>query len=241
MTENDDEVYPIGLDINLNSTNEINFETYGKQPASPLVICLGDTGYLSTFFAIKLDNKQSICTPANKLTFKKIEAPTQPSSQPAPAINLTQPQLPQTNLTFNLGQSQIPKSTSTFNLGQTQIPKPPSTFNLAQTQAPNIQLGGSNVMSGSIFPTSKPQEPPKPFQTETKISLGQADKVQINVPQIGFSLTASSSSNQPPFSTTPQQPVVQTLSFTMPKTQTPNHKHQNPKTQKFNINKFRIY
>jgi len=72
LTSKDEELYPVGMAVSYNILNEIEFENFGTQPASPLVLLLTDNGLLITFYAINLNSiKHSICYAPNKLAFKE--------------------------------------------------------------------------------------------------------------------------------------------------------------------------
>ena len=115
LNEQDDDVFPIGLGVNFNCANPIDFANHGKQPASPLVLILNDEGFLSTFFAVNLDAKnKSACKPASPMKYVAQAPSVQPQGisfsapqpQPKPAPVQTQAQSPQFQLTPQQQQSQ---------------------------------------------------------------------------------------------------------------------------------------
>lgn len=79
LRNDNDDMFPVGFGISLNSKNSIDFGNYGKQAPSPLVLILTDSGQLATFFAINLKTDKPICVEAKKLQFKNIQPPV-PSS-----------------------------------------------------------------------------------------------------------------------------------------------------------------
>lgn len=95
LTKSDDEQFPLGFGVSLNTKTPIEFGTFGKQPASPLVLFLTNMGNLETYYMINLQSKdRSICVEAKQIKYKP--APPQPATQQQ------QQQLPKPNTQPNL-------------------------------------------------------------------------------------------------------------------------------------------
>jgi len=61
LNSQDEELFPLGLSISYNIRNPIEFENFGTQQPSPLILVLTDCGYLASFFVINRQSKNSIC------------------------------------------------------------------------------------------------------------------------------------------------------------------------------------
>jgi hypothetical protein len=71
----EDDIFPIGFGLSFNTKSTIDFGNFGKQPQSPLLFILTDTGLLVTFFAINLDYKnKSICYESKQMAYKPQQA-----------------------------------------------------------------------------------------------------------------------------------------------------------------------
>ena len=78
-------MFPLGFAVSFNIKNQIEFDNYGTQPASPLVLILTDCGHLTTFFVINRQSNQSICYDYKKMSFKNYKL----------VLSKAQPQQPQ--------------------------------------------------------------------------------------------------------------------------------------------------
>jgi len=105
----DELLFPLGFVVSFNIKNQIEFDNYGTQPASPLVLILTDCGHLATFFAINRQSNQSICYDCKKMPFKNYSQP-----QPPPFTTSKPPNVP----------TNIQSSTSLLNFNGPNVPPP---------------------------------------------------------------------------------------------------------------------
>ena len=159
INDNDEEVFPLGLGISFNCKNQIDFENYGTQPASPLVLILTNEGLLVTFFAINFESKnRSLCQEAKLLKYVQPVPQQQQQQQNQPKVNQAVDLSQNINATpnqlnFNLGATQ---PTFGLNIPQNQgIPK----FPQATANAPSLNFVSAPPTSN--FPlTAQAQKPP---------------------------------------------------------------------------------
>ena len=92
------------MSINFNCKKQIEFDNFGVQPPSPLVLILTNEGILVTFFAINLESKnKSLCQEVKPMRYvQPTMAPQQQQQQPQQQQHQVKAnQAPQ--LTFNAG------------------------------------------------------------------------------------------------------------------------------------------
>lgn len=215
LTNDNNDMFPVGFAINFNSRNTINFETYGEQQPCPLVLALADTGVLMTFYAINLESSnKSICKVPKKLQFKSIQPALKPSESNTQLSFGTGP-------IFNLAGSQAPSFMPKPNISQTplnaNLPKqtqPIGQFSFGNASASFV---GQPVLHPQINLGQVPEQKPQPpiqnqqisfgfqpqsqslQQTQQKTSVGPCFKLDNKVPQAPIT----------PFSLPQQQPQTE--------------------------------
>ena len=161
VSENDEEAFPIGFDVSYNCRNQISFDNYGTQPASPLVLILTNEGLLVSFFAINFDSKtKSICQEPKPMRFVQ-SAPQhqnqqhhqQKSNQILDPTQNNKPKPNQANaqISFNSGTGNPPlfnlndslNKPQQANAKQATVNPPGASFNF-NTMPPSMTLSSQN-------------------------------------------------------------------------------------------------
>ena len=173
LNANDEEMFPLGFVVNYNTRKQIEFENFGNQPPSPLVLILTDTGILTTFFAINRQTNQSICYESKALQFKNYQIKVTDTAVKFNTGSM-QPSASMFGLNSNAA-AQLPKtsqSTLNFNtapINQTPALKPqhqmPSMLpnQAQQQQQPAFKM---NIPPPNAAPQQQQQKPLPQFQPQ---------------------------------------------------------------------------
>jgi hypothetical protein len=180
VNENDEEAFAIGFDVSYNCKNQIAFDNYGTQPASPLVLILTNEGLLVTFFAINFDSKnKSICQESKPMRYVPSIIQQRTTQQTAP--DLTKPKPNQIN--FNDGLKLGGHAQPQFTLNDS-LNKPQSSFDinnqlgLPQLLQANSKMPQANQASPFNFNSNQPPQMAAFGQNQKPMQQQQQQQLQ---------------------------------------------------------------
>ncbi|KAF6212218.1 hypothetical protein GE061_012739 [Apolygus lucorum] len=200
QTETHDDVFAVGMALNLNATKPIPVGDSGSIPPMPYLLFMSEEGVLCIFHAINiLPNATAICTPPQALSnqfFTVAEAGSPPAAQP---------------ITSGIPATKLPSAMGTGDGVAVPAPKTPTSF-FPPTSGSPFQLGGTQP---SLQTTQV--QPPSGFQlfgapgslgaqaaAQPKISQPEAAPVKPLPSQFSWGTTQQTSAPTTMFGSSPK-------------------------------------